>query len=612
MKRWGLWQVRLDVVWSGHEDRGLALPLSATSTELAELWIPRATKGESLLRDKRLQGQFPSLEAMMEVIETPGPPNEPVACEVDPVQLQDDWQRLVTVLKQVHAWPPRYWFSPEMDYPGPAPRFSRRKLDTGQMEAGYNLCYINRNWDGIDRLDDLTDRHAFEDALGTLTIQRQPMWDYLGQAMQKWLHLLTRGALKEAIVTWERLGEEPETFLEQVMYRAESWRHRTDMANYHPNHLEQVAEQWEKLLQTPGVTLKMGLDLGAYVAEVMRAQWGGTYRPYKPKESKEKIPDRVPTRRRKKAPEVPDFDPDVELVLPFGRTIHPMRKALQAMQEKRKLAWKLQVDVLDAHRRQGQLIDHLGQELFSEDTLRVRGVLRLLWDIADLRVEEWFAQRLMVEDDPLHLCMLLERMEQAPKRVPVRLLGSLVQESDDAVSARALWLLFHRQEPQLPDLIEQNFVAGERTAVRPLLRHILTHWKKDPSRARRVLRGLGPIPPQSSPEDLFPPVPGLWEPLPLLAEILEDCANPAKHEVALQMLQAWPNLSEEDTLGSALADPDPVQRAKTIGLLSSSDRRELRALLRTRMMFETDDLCRRLLQAVLSPQPSTSTSASTI
>ena len=600
MKRWGLWQVTLEVVWSGHEDRGLALPLSRSSTPLAELWIPRASKGEALLRDRRLQGKFPSFEMMLDALETPGPPDEPVVCEVDPTVLLDDWTRLLTVLQQVHAWPSRYWFSPEMKRLGPAPRFSRRKLATGQMEAGYNLCYINRNWDGIDRIDDLSDRHAFEDALGTLIIHQQSMWDYLGPTLQDWHYLLSRGQLKEAIVTFERQGETAESHLEKVIYRAESWRLRTELPNYHEQCLDEVTKQWERLLKSPTATLKFGLDLGAYVAEVMRAKWGGHYQEAVSQPSGFPIPSRVPTKRRKKL-EVPEFEPNVELVLPFGRTIHPMRKALQTMQEKRKLAWKLQLDVLDAHRRQGQLIDQLGQELFANDSLRVRGALRLLWDIADLRVEDWFAQRLMVEDDPLHLCMLLERMEQAPKRVPGTLLATLVQESNDAISARALWLLYQRQEPQLAELIEQNFVAGERMPLRPLLRHILTHWKKDRNKARRVLRGLGPIPPGTSVDALFPPIPGLWEPLPLLAEILEDCANPAKHEVALQMLEAWPNMTEDDTLGSALADPDPIQRAKTIGLLSGTDRPALRNLLRTRMMFETDDLCRRLLQAVLSP-----------
>ncbi len=611
--RTGRWQVTLRATWLGAGERNFSMPLKESSIALAELWIPRAKKGASVLADRRLQGHMPLLEKVSQVLKET-PLTEPlIRVPVDALLLHRDWVRLRHALQQVHAWPQRFWFTPVVEAHAVAPRFSRRPLSTGLMEAGYNVCYMNRNWDGIDRLDDLTDRHEFLDAAGTVGIEKQSLWDYMGGDLNRWMALLERGSFTEVQLQFEPLGEDAEHSLAQVLQRAERWRKHAQLPGYDLLNLEHVERHWDSLLKSRQTTYGKALDIGAYIAEMMRARWGGSYRKYEPKEQDDALlPSHVPQRDRKKPLNMPDIEPDVVLDLPFGRTLAPLHKALRSLLSKRKLAWRLQVEVLEAHRRQGALQQHLGRELYSSNPLRTRGALRLLWEIADLRVERLLAQRLVVEEDPLHLCVMMERLESAPKIVQPELLAQLAQDPDDAVASRALWLLFLQKEPQLPTLVERIFSGGQRASLRQLARHILMYWKsreaeakpywkgKD-SETKKILRSLGPIPPPSSVEAMFPPIPGRWESLPLLSEILENCANPAKQEVAMKIVVEWPDQVEFDTLGSALADPDPKRRATTIGLLAESDRRQIRELLRTRLLFETDELCRRLLQAALAP-----------
>lgn len=601
MRCWGRWHVALRGTWFGLPERGNSSLQELTSVALAELWIPRTRQGQAVLQDNRWDTHIPVCLSVLHNIQQHASPTSAWTVSVQGDAFLRELRQIRHVLRQIWAWPFRYWFSPVARSLHPTPLFSRRKLPTGLMEAGYQVCHINRNWDGIDRLDDLSLRDEFLDAAGTVYIVRQSLWAYLGSDLDRWISMLCRGHWGEIELQFVPGQETQETWLEQIMARAERWRTTVGLPDYAIHRKDDVEKQWQQLLLQRTPFLGTALDIAAYVAEMMRTHWGGEYRAWTPEDQTgTTLPFQAPGSKTKQPSNLPVPEPNVVLKLPWEQTVAPLHKAIHALFEKRKFAWPLQIDVLAAHRRQGFLLEQLGQELFSSHPTRVRGTLRLLWHIADLRVEEMLAQRLLLEQDPLHLCVILERLEQAPKRLQARTLGDLAQHPHPAVVARVLWLLFLRKDTQTPELIDHLTQQDTIFALRPLAHHVLTHTTGDRQLAKRVLRKLGPAPPVRSDDDLFPPKPGVWEPLPGLSEILEDCANPNKQKIALQILEDWPDLSELDTLGHALANPNPVERMQVMGLLSGSDQPRFRDILRTRLLFETDPLCRAALQSILA------------
>jgi hypothetical protein len=598
--------VSLRAKWQGVNKRGDALDISSNSLHLAELWIPRSRRGIAILDDRLFDiGKFGQLRKVLEQLcEDKSVHNQQIGIEIDAVALLKDLRELALMLQDVRNWPYRYWFAPAIECRDHLPLYAWRKMSTGLMESGFNLCYINRNWDGIERIDDLTQRDELLDAEGTIQIIRHSLWRHLGKDLKSWIALLERGNFSRVSLSFTPIDHTADLSILEVLNRAENWRLSVKIPDYRPIHMQHVQEIWQQMMKQSQLHLGSVLGLAAYVAELVRASWGGQYQTIEAHKAAEALNTapitKITSEQRKNIERLKSkITPSVTLKLPFGKSIMPLHQAAEAMVFRRSISWKLQYDILEAHQRQSGLIADLGCQLYSALPSRSRAALRLIEGISDIRIDQMLIERLITEKDELHLCIILERIENTPHHINNALLAELAHHCNDAVAARAIWILFCKKVDGLPALLEQILSGGQRIPLRPLARHILSHWNG--TQAKRILRLLGPIPPALSVDSLLPILPKPWPKLPLLSEIMENCANPAKRETALNIISLWPDRTEEDTLGAALADPEPMLRCMTIGLIAESNHPKIRELLRTRLMFESDPLCRQCLQAALAP-----------
>lgn len=484
--------------------------------------------------------------------------------------------------------PPRYVFAPMVRVGTPMPVFSRKRLKTGMLEAAFDRCLINRNWDGMDRFEDLTKRTEIEDLTGTYRILAQPLRALLESEIFGWIGFLRRHLHEKKInIVVSRYDGDADALAVQVLERAERWRALFQLSDYLPERLEKAEARFFTLLakcgehSTPPKEIAEELmDIGAYLGEVLRANLGGVY-------------------ARLSASCAPIGEPAVGLLLPYRAEAFPLEKIMRAVQQKRKISLRLQADVQMAHRRQAGLLERLGSFLDDKERLRRRAAIRILSDIADTRVDHAFVERLFVEEDPDLLMRLLERLRHAPFPVEASALRPLVAHPEDGVASRAIAILGQQQDPTLPEQLQFLLARGERIPLRPLVRKILEGY--DGPHAKRILKSLGPIPSISAVAPLFSPLPPPSSGCPLLAEILENSDNPAQQESAIHILCAFPDAEEDEVLRLAISDPQRSLRIGAISLLATSDRPFPRQLLKGRRMFEDDPLVRAvLLEAIAS------------
>ncbi|MCK6509119.1 HEAT repeat domain-containing protein [Myxococcota bacterium] len=486
--------------------------------------------------------------------------------------------------------PPRYAFAPMVRAGTPMPTFSRKRLKTGMLEAAFDRCLINRNWDGIDRFEDLTARSEIEDLTGVYRVLAQPLRVLLEPEILAWMGFLRRHQHEKIVqMTVTRYDGEADTLAVQVLERAERWRALFQLSDYLPERLEKAESRFLTLLskaephdEIPKEITQEWTDIGAYLGEVLRANLGGEY-------------------ARLSASCGALGEPAVGLLLPFRAEAFPIEKLMRAAKQKRKISLRLQADVQMAHRRQAGLLERLGAFLDDDERLRRRGAVRILSDIADTRVDHAFVERLFVEKDADLLVRLLERLRCAPFPVEAGALRPLVSHAEDGVSSRAIAILGQQQDPALPEQLQFLLAGGERIPLRPLVRQILEAYTGP--HAKRILKSLGPIPSLQAGALLFLPVPPPSLGCPLLAEILENSDNPAQQESALQILCAFPDDEEEEALRRAIADPQRSLRIGAITLLATSDRPFPRQLLKGRRMFEDDPLVRSVLLEAIAAFP---------
>ena|GEM_PF-2039805 len=569
---------------------------------LKEIWFSSHRSGSSILRyittSPHLQQ---SAHSTFELLRSLGPKiiqsiqeNQGLPCEL--VLKREDFLRELAafqaLIQKEQGLPKRYFFTPYLSLDTPLPKYSKRKLRTGLLQSGFDLCFINRNWDGLDRIEDLTHLDFFEDGEGTIRVLGIPLSEHLGAVLESWLAILEQHP-KEGTV---RLLVKPELknrdqLALEVLQRAENWRLSHQVGDYSFDSLEKAErflKDWVKKTKkiTPGAIARVA-EMGTYLGEVMRGMWGGYYRSLQD----EPLEDDPHS----------DATSGYALELPFDRTVFPIVKVLESFKLGRALPLRLHIEVIQAHHRQGALFKRIERELYQDELNRRKAALRILCDIFDLRVDSILADYLLFEEEPELLMRAMERLQGVQIPLDLDCLKFFAVQDDDRVSARALSLLAKQQYSGLPELIQQLLKGKKRSLLRPLARKLLEDLGS--KEAKKALRALGPIPILASGQRL---IPGQVHPpgrLPLLAEILEDCANPNKLEAAIRILSIFPNDLEPETFGSALADPSPRLRMDAIGLLALSDRPIARKLLKGRLMLEKDPLVTALLKEAIALFP---------
>ena len=477
--------------------------------------------------------------------------------------------------------PPRYFFSPLLAAGTPLPLFSRRRIKTGTMEAGIDRCLINRDWDGIDRFDDLTGREEIEDLTGYYKIHRVSLRDYLGGALWRGREMAARRMEGEklAFVVAVYRGD-TEALSQRIAERAERWRELFGLSSYLPEHLEMASARLGGVMEGGEKYLSEIADIGAYLGEVMRAQLGGVYLS-------------LPASCQALG------DPAVALLMPFGAESYPIEKTLRAAKTGRKISLTLQADVQRSHQRQASLVSRLGRVLAEGTLIERRAALRLLAEIAETPVAHLFLERLRVEKEPDLLARMLDRLQDAPFEIDPQPILLLARHEADLVAARAIALLARDRVEALPLLLEELLAGGARIPLRPLARHALERYTEH--HAKRILKSLGPIPLLGKEISLsFPPLPSPRKNCPILAEILE-LANerPELVEKALQILCAFSDLEEEEVLGTAIADPQLSLRESTLSLLVLTDDPLALHLLKGRRFFEEEPKLRMMILEAL-------------
>ncbi|MCB9642874.1 MAG: HEAT repeat domain-containing protein [Myxococcales bacterium] len=539
-------------------------------------WLVGGPKDEAPAIKKLERRNFPSLRPSM-LWETS------VSVEVQP--LLEELEAFVAAFTKEEA-PPRYLFAPMVKAGTPLPTFSRKRLKTGMIEAAYDRCLINRNWDGIDRFEDLTARNELEDLTGMYRIFSLSLRAYLEPTIQAWIGFLRRHLHEKTVdIVIFRYAGDAETLAVQVLERAERWRALFQLPDYLPERLEKAESRFLTLFakidaaaSPPEEMLRELMDLGAYLGEVIRASLGGCYAQLEPSSE-------------------PLGEPAVGLLLPFRAESYPIEKVMRALHQRRKISLRLQADVQMAHRRQSALLERLGAALDHDELARRRASLRIMADIADTRVDHAFVERLFVEKDDELLMRLLERLQHTPFQVEPTALYPLVKHPHDGVAARAIAILGGSQDPALPEILQLMLAGGERIPLRPIARKVLEGYTNP--HAKRVLKSLGPIPSMTTGTPLFSKLPPPRVGCPLLAEILENSNNPSQQDAALQILCAFPDEEEEEALRRAISDPQRSLRMAAVALLAESDRPFSRTLLKGRRMFEEDALVRlALLEAI--------------
>lgn len=560
-----------------------------TSRVLGELWFARIPTARSVLECKKLPSKAPQLYALSNAAF----PELLSGSFSHVIERSILLSELKSIQAQLHqgTWPKRFFFAPDLPLSSPLPSYSSRILRTGVMHAGFDLCMINRNWDGTDRIEDLTSREHFDDAVGVVQIIRRSIAEHLSSDLEVWIGFVEALQVSAFEIRFERFETDPEKLLLKVQERAERWRQRWDIPDYQSFRIQRVEEQWKAILKRKRPHYENVIDLGAYMSEMMRALWGGYYRPLQEG-------DGIPTFGESIGISA-QAEPAVVLEFPFDCSIQPLEKVHRSLEQKKSVNWPLQIQVLSAQKRQRQLLVQLGHELYHPDFARQRAAFQILFEIPDARVDRMFVNWLSSCEDHDCTMYVLERLFQSRMRLDTELLIQLARHERIGISARAVWLLKRKKFKALPQLLRELLAGGLRIPLRPLGRHILEHWegnKAQRAEARKILKGLGPIPPAKSDEHFYPDPPTKIEMMPLLAEILEDSANPVRRETALRILMLFPNREETEALGLALADPEPQLRMATIGLLAGTDRYELLQLLKTRRLFENHPICSLLLQ----------------
>lgn len=550
------------------------------SVVLGELWFARR-------REARAAFSFPEISMGLQYLPDASEAFFPACVTQDVVVscgrdvLLADCERLCTNLQESVELPKRFAFGPLLPAETPVPLYSSRKMRTGSMIAGIDLCMINRNWDGTDRVEDLRLRDTFTDAVGDIRIVSRTLWEHFGDDLSSWMGLLQAAPEGTIAIQVSRSDNESETYLTQVMERAERWRERWGVAGYEKQHLAIVDAQWKQIIAKKRANVENALDLAAYVSELMRAQLGGFY------ETSSAVVEDWPKKQ--------SAIPAIQLRFPFDCQLQPFAKVARSLLAKRGINWSLQLDVFAAQKRQRGLFLGLTSALFQKDLSRQTAALQILLEIPDGRVDRILSSWLQRCEHDEQLLLVLDRLYQARFPVPRGVLSSLLGHPRDGVVARALWLLHRYGVEEMPEVLLSLLAGGKRMSLRPLARYFLETMmrkRKDKARIRKVLKSLGPIPPHRSEAQLFPDPPKPLETMPLMAEILEDCANPARREAALAILALYPDRDEATVFGEALADPEPALRQATIGLLAESDRTMAIQLLKGRLLFEQDPACR--------------------
>ncbi len=557
---------------------------------MSELWLAPSRYARPILEHPELKGRYPHLAEIGQQWHSLSQKMDESVISFTAAKRNewlDEFEKLQRDLREKEL-PSRFFFSPLPSHYQNVPIYSRRRLPTGLMEAAFDTCFINRNWDGLDRIDDLATRDFFEDIDGVIHILKYPLHRYLSDELAEVIALLRRTDAAESVtLEWRALPQNHETLIVQMLDLAERYRFLRQLPNYEEYQLTKLDEDFKTLFGEPEkVAEEHLLSLSAYVAEMMRSRWQGYYRPLLEEEA-ERQPDG-------------EKIPALALELPFGATLYPFQKLFHAYRAGRPFSLSLHFSVLNAHRRQAHLQEALGQELYSEHPERRKAALRILCELADFRVEALLLRYLPHEKEPDALMRILARLHQGITPVPISLLKELVHHSHDGVAGRALLLLARQNFEELPEVIAQLLAGGARLPLRPLARQILE--KLQTKKAKKILRSLGPIPLLRSHQNPLPIDIDRSKSLKMTAEILENCDNPVKREAALRIFSAYPDSSEIDAFGSALADPERSLRSAAIALLSNSSHSSVRKLLTTRLMLENDPFLRLFLKEILSKE----------
>lgn len=542
-----------------------------------EWWFVSSRRGEPLLSHPPFSTSFPLLRSLF-----PKPPMTLWSGEVDSVEIQiPDHDRLLRELRamrmllrgQASQLPQRFVFAPAVESEA-LPLYSQRRLRTGNMDAGIGFCWINRNWDGLDRVEDLTLRDSFDDVHGEIRILRFSLWEWMRKDLNRWIHWLEQAGA-DLKLSLTRDLHEAQGALNPHLILAEQGRTRLGLPGYRWQDLEKAETLCSQQLQHATEDDPAMLEqVASYTLEVFRARWGGHFRA--------------------------SSKPGLLLALPFGSTVQMLPRFQKARQSRKPIRLMLQAEVLKAHERQGALLEQMTWEAEQPEMLRRKAAIRILSEIADARVEQFFIHRLTLETEPDLLMRLLDRLYRSALRVADESLEPLIRHSHDGVSARALLLLNRRNPEAVPEWIREELKGAQRLALRPLARYLLE--KVATPRARKVLRDLGPIPLLAPGESMLPSSPYPSGDLSLTAEILEDTRNPTRQQQAIRLFSLFPDQEERETYGEALADPDPSVRRAAIGILVGSDRPMAIELLRGRAMFEQDPSLKKWVQEAMQVQ----------
>ncbi len=581
---WGIW--RFSISLRGEE---LAPPfLSPPSQRIPELWISPSPRGNPILEHPFfsdltvLRGLFPQLKTQSELSQQiEGTPIKVAA-------LRGEFQRLFKKLYQTRPLPFRYWFvAPTEGDPLGRPIYSRRRLPTGLMEAAFDLCYINRNWDGNDRFEDLTEREIFLDSAGEIAIYPQSLAAFLAGELRSWRNLLS--ALPDHLELeprLERADQLSEILALGSLNVAERARRRFGFPNYHPRNLQRLGELWKKMLTKRGNFEDLALLLTAYFAEILRSQFPSVhYRRFeKPPDKREQIEDSLFREWR-----------GVGLYFPYGLKLKLFYRAERAYFFKHNFSWNLIYESTASHLRQSEALLELASHLASPSAEHRRAALQILLAIGDLRAKQLLAFYLEKEEKARALSAILSALTPPPPgiRLPLgRLLQICLSPNSERTNAqKALELLAAYLREQFPTFIEK-FIEKLPRSLYPTLRQILK--KQTSSQNKQLLKKLSVKGVSNdNPQQNIPSLP----PAPLLAELVENSSNPKKLQVAIKILSSYPASEELEQIGQALTDPDPTVRLAVIGLIGdSSSSEQLREQLKMRSLFEENPLCKRALK----------------
>ncbi|MEM1009616.1 MAG: hypothetical protein AAGJ35_11490, partial [Myxococcota bacterium] len=450
------------------------------------------------------------------------------------------------------------------------PHFFCKSVRLGKLEAGLDRCLINRNWDGLDCYEDITNQEFVEDDHAITWIMRLRPAQWLQTELECWQRFLDRHAKSSKIeLHVQCFFSNPHRLLADVVERAEQFRTLFEDHRYTPAMLEVVEQRWQALArraQSATDFWRKHRDelhhMSCFFSECMRTAVGGMY---------------VPLR----STSTMLGDLPVALCTPHGLPLFPIEKLLRATLQQRAPKLQLQFKMQRAHQQQTMLLEHLIDKLYVASLEQRNAAVLLASSFADSRIEQAFLQRLHLEDDPKLLARLLQRILPTMLPLPKQALWKLLDHSDPHVFCRAIRVLAMRKELDLILHLEAQLQSHKFPELDAFFRDTLVvlerkqqekqAWDKEAKsdthakQAKRKKQDSSSSPsfkePSKKPRvrERFRHI-AFWEPLPplppphhgfsWLVEILEQHYNMDLLEDALFLLQIFPDREEEDVLKS--------------------------------------------------------------